>query len=149
MHILLTTNCNGNSNYYLIARTRVIILFPRKWKQNLFCAAVSAIWPEVVGTAEPCFFSLVLIWFEKITLNRNLWGIPNIAFIPVLFTQVSFSRLPKSERILKNSFMSILFTEVSFFVILNELYILLDFFSTAILLTLWKFTITKTLLVKR
>ena len=53
----------------------------------------------------------------------------NIAFIPLQFTQVSFSRLPKLYRKLKISFYFHTVYKGIFLLALIDLYILLDFFQ--------------------
>ena len=69
----------------------------------------------------------------------------NIAFIPLLFTQVSFSHLPKPYRKLKISFyFHTVYTGILLLVLI-DLYILLDFFQ---LLFFYLPGLSKKLLVK-
>ena len=53
----------------------------------------------------------------------------NIAFIPLLLTQVDLFKLAKIKTKAKNTFIFIMFIQVFFSLVLIDLYILLDFFQ--------------------
>ena len=80
---------------------------------------------------QPCY-SAISIKLQSIWTSASVW-ISNIEFIPLLFTQVSFSRLPKSYRRLKIWFYfhTVLY-RCFFFLCLS---IFSRFLSTAILLS--------------
>ena len=131
MHFLWMSNCNRKSKWSLITRTRLIILFLGEQKQNWLNTVVSK---NASGTNDlkqlvqlkPIFsLKLFIIWVENFTLNQiyrrapmpkchfnkvakhldDCFSIRHIKhLIPLLFTQVSISHLPKSYRKIKFSF---------------------------------------------
>ena len=75
---MLMSNCNRKSNWYLITRTKSIILFLSEWKRNLLSAVASVNTSRTIDLKQLVqlnpIFSLVLfiVWVENFTLNRKL-----------------------------------------------------------------------------